>query len=243
MQPRALIVIPARMGSSRFPGKPLASIAGVTMLERVWSIGKAVGNASQVVIATDHVDIEQHAKSFGAEVVMTSAACRTGTDRVAEVATKLADSFDIVFSFQGDSALTPPWVIEETLAEMLADPSVQIATPAVALRGEALERFVSEKARGSTTGTTVVFSKTRNALYFSKALLPNRRDKADGLPPVFLHIGLYGYRSEVLQRFAMLPQGALEEVEQLEQLRALEHDIPIRVVVVDTRGRTLCSVD
>jgi 3-deoxy-manno-octulosonate cytidylyltransferase (CMP-KDO synthetase) len=238
----AIIVIPARMASTRFPNKPLAKIAGRTMIERVWRIGKASGNANEVVIATDDEQLREFAIGFGAKVVMTNPDCLTGTDRVAE-ATRHLNPNTIIFSLQGDAVLTPPWVIEKVLHAMLHDPSVQMATPAVRLKGQALLDFVASKKGGSSSGTTVTFNKKGDALYFSKAIIPYERNEMDPNRSVFRHIGLYAYRLQTLQRLSELPEGIFEKSEKLEQLRALENGIPIRVVEVDYRGRTHGSVD
>jgi 3-deoxy-manno-octulosonate cytidylyltransferase (CMP-KDO synthetase) len=236
MDQKALIVIPARMASTRFPDKPMALIAGKTMIQRVWEIGMAAGD---VVIATDDERLKNFAIRFGANVMMTSPHCLTGTDRVAEVAKSFPD-VDIFFSLQGDAVLTPPWVVKNILKEMRENPEVQIATPAVRLGGKPLFDFVEEKKGGSSSGTVVVFNKKRDALYFSKALIPFDRS---GHSVLYRHIGLYGYRREALLKLSELSEGMLEKAEKLEQLRALENGIPIRVVEVDYRGRTHGSVD
>lgn len=241
MSENAVIIIPARMASTRFPNKPMALIRGKTMIERVWAIGMAA-SAADVVIATDDENLKQFATQFGAKVLMTSASCLTGTDRVAESSFSL-NEHTIFFSLQGDAVLTPPWVIEEVLQAMLKDPSIQMATPAVRLRGKALLDFVQTKKQGSSSGTTVTFNKKGDALYFSKALIPYDRNDLNPDRPVYRHIGLYAYRKETLQRLSQLPEGVFEKSEKLEQLRALENGIPIRVVQVDYRGRTHGSVD
>ena len=243
MSESSLIVIPVRMASTRFPGKPLAKIAGLSMIERVWRIACAVEGADSVLIATDSQEIEKHAAGFGAEVVITSSSCRTGSDRVAMAVREIVDKPDIVFSLQGDAVLTPPWIVEAVLAELKRDAGVEIATPAVRLRDSALDEYVQRKAAGSTTGTNVVFDNDRNALYFSKALIPFNREQNWEAGEIYQHIGLYGYRLAVLERFCQLPPGRLENIEKLEQLRALENGIGIRVVEVDYRGRTPASVD
>ncbi|MGE3953819.1 MAG: 3-deoxy-manno-octulosonate cytidylyltransferase [Parachlamydiales bacterium] len=232
-----LIVIPARMGSTRFPNKPLAKIKGVAMVERVWRIGRAAG--AQVVVATDDAELAHFAKGFGAEVVMTHPTHKTGSDRAAEVADHFPDAA-VILVLQGDAPLTPPWVVKALLDEMERHPNVEVATPAVRLTGEAKVAFIQSKREGSSTGTTVVFDLNRDALYFSKALLPFSRK---GEPEIFRHIGLYAYRREALLRLTRLPQSPLEKTEGLEQLRALENGIPIRIVEVDYRGRTHGSVD
>ncbi len=243
MSKGAVIIIPARMASTRFPNKPLALIHGKTMIERVWRIAKAVPQADEVIIATDDAHLREFAEALGAKVMMTSTDCLTGTDRVAEVSKKLGPKHDIYFNLQGDAVLTPPWVIEQVLEAMLVDPSVQIATPIVKLTNVALSDFIQSKKEGSSSGTTVAFDKNNNALYFSKALIPFHRNEKDPHRPVFRHIGLYAYRTSALHLLNELPEGIFEKSEKLEQLRALENGIPIRVVQVDYRGRTHGSVD
>jgi 3-deoxy-manno-octulosonate cytidylyltransferase (CMP-KDO synthetase) len=238
----AIIVIPVRMASSRFPNKPLVLINGHTMLERVWRIGMAVGGVDEVIIATGDESLKAFAENFGAKVVLTSHQCLTGTDRVAEVASLPGMHRCIFFNLQGDAVLTPPWVIESVIQEMLLDATIQIATPAVQLTGRALADFIVSKKEGSSTGTCVVFNKKRDALYFSKALIPFSHDENLNRN-IFRHIGLYGYRMHALRQLSQLKEDCLERSEKLEQLRALENGIPIRVVPVDYRGRTHGSVD
>ncbi len=242
MAESALIVIPARMASTRFPDKPIARIAGKTMIERVWAIGQAVKQAKEVIIATDDQRLKEFAEGFGAKVLMTSPACPSGTDRVAEVAL-YNNRHTIFFNLQGDAVLTPPWVIEEVLQVMLGNPHIQMATPAVRLRGEALFSFIAGKKDGNSSGTTVAFNRKGNALYFSKAVIPYDREEQNPERPIFRHIGLYAYRKETLCQLTRFPQGPFERSEKLEQLRALENGIPIRVVEVDYRGRTHGSID
>ncbi len=237
----SVIVIPARMASSRFPGKPMVEIAGTSLLERVWRIAKAVGSADAVVIATDNQEIRQHAQSFSADVVMTSKQCKTGTDRVAEAVQQLEQDYSIIFNLQGDAVLTPPWIIGSVIKLLKSNPLYQLATPAVILQGQQKLDFIATKKTGSSSGTSVVFSKSKRALYFSKTLLPYARGKAE--QTIYRHIGLYGYRKQCLLQLTALEQTPLEQTEQLEQLRALENDIDIYVELVDYQGRTHGSVD
>lgn len=243
MSASAMIVIPARMASTRFPNKPLAMISGKSMIERVWRLAKAVKSASGVIIATDDESLKNFAEGFGAKVMMTSPECLTGTDRVAEVSRLIGHKHPIIFSFQGDAVLTPPWVIECVLQEMIDDESVMMATPAVQLSGKGLLEFVAAKKEGSSSGTTVVFDKNNDAMYFSKALIPYNLSVETAKKIVFRHIGLYAYRAKTLQELNGYPEGPFERSEKLEQLRALENGIPIRIVKVDYRGRTHGSVD
>lgn len=239
-----IIVIPARYGSSRFPGKPLAPIRGRTLLERVWRLAKGVPGVSDVVVATDDQRIVAHVESFGGRAVMTSEACRNGSERAYEAVRNLGVSPRVVVNLQGDAVLMPPWVIGALVEEMRRDPSVRIATPAVRLSREEYASMRSMKDSGIVSGTTVTFDKHHNALYFSKGIIPFVRSlPSTGELPIFQHIGVYAYAGDALKTYVELPAGALEEVEQLEQLRAIENGMPIRVVEVSLKGRTMWSVD
>jgi len=244
-----VIVIPARYGSTRFPGKPLAPILGKTMLERTWLIAKAVKGVDSVCIATDNERIAQHAVDFGAQVQMTPSTCENGTERCLCALSLMSESPDIVFNFQGDAVLTPPAVIERLISALFANPEIEIATAATRLSVEALERLIEQKQAGQPGGTLVTFDGKGKALYFSKSIIPFVRNLEDyrnsqaKLLPVFRHIGLYGYRFNALKKLACLPISPLEKVEGLEQLRALENGMHIQVVEVDYNGRTHWSVD
>jgi 3-deoxy-manno-octulosonate cytidylyltransferase (CMP-KDO synthetase) len=237
----AAIVIPARYASSRFPGKPLHAVAGVPMLERVWRIARSVPQAARVLVATDDERIFDFARVIGAEVVMTSPDCANGTERVHDAAVRADVTEDIILNLQGDAPLTPPWVLEAMIGEMVRDQTPEIVTPAVKLEGDVLEEFLAQKTKMPASGTTVVFDLNRNALYFSKAVLPFVRKT--GHAAVYRHIGLYGYRRAALARYVALAPAPLETAEGLEQLRALENGMSIRVSLVDYRGRTHWSID
>jgi len=239
----AIIVIPARYGSTRLPGKPLAQIAGKSLLERTWSIAKAVQHIDGVYIATDDERIKHHAEGFGAEVIMTPVDLPNGTERVFHAVSTLSWTPDIILNLQGDAVLTPPWVIQTLMDRMLADATIGFATTAMRLSVEQYQQMVRSKQSGAVGGTTVVFDKQDNALYFSKSLIPFMRQVPCDPLPVFRHIGLYVYRHDVLKQYLALPPTELELIEGLEQLRALEHGIPIKVVQVDYRGRSHCAVD
>ena len=237
----AAIVIPARYASTRFPGKPLHAIAGTSMLERVWRIARAVRGGSRVVIATDDERIVGHAASFGAESVMTPASCANGSERVFAAAQAANIAEDILLNLQGDALLTPPWVLEQMIAEMAQAPDAEIVTPAVRLEGAALEAFRKQKSITPASGSTVVFDANRNALYFSKTIIPYMRNP--GAAAIYRHVGLYGYRRKGLEKYVGLPPTVLEQAEGLEQLRALENGMKIRIAIVDYQGRTHGSVD
>ncbi len=237
-----IAVIPARYGSSRFPGKPLHVIAGLPMVERVRRLAEAAESVDRVLVATDDARILEAVKGFGGEAVMTPETCRNGTERVFEAVRRTAAPEDVILNLQGDAPLTPPWVIEAVAAEMKADARLPMATPAVELTAEGEAAMRASKAAGEVGGTTVVFGADRNALYFSKAVIPFQRHPEAGTP-VFKHIGLYAYRFEVLAKLVAMEPSPLERAESLEQLRALENGVPIRVVLTDYRGRTPWSVD
>jgi 3-deoxy-manno-octulosonate cytidylyltransferase (CMP-KDO synthetase) len=237
------IVIPARYGSRRFPGKPLATIRGRSLLQRTWSIARAVKDVAEVHIATDDPRIADHAEQFGASVVMTSPDCANGTERVLAALRELKLCPDAVVNLQGDAALTPPWVVEAVVKELSADPKTRLVTPAVRCSFAHYREIELSKRANPESGTLVTFDRDRNALYFSKSLIPHLRVRGEDPPPVYQHVGIYGYRTETLEALGALAEGPLERAEQLEQLRALENGIPIRIVVVDYRGRTNWSVD
>ena len=236
----ALIVIPARYGSTRLPGKPLLKIAGRTLIERVFRIAKTVSGSPQVVVATDSEQIMQSCQAFGAEAVLTSAQCENGTERVWEVVSKRESTPEIIINLQGDSALMPPWVIADLIDFMQANPTSTMATVAVRLAASEVQAVKDGKLK---SGTYVAFDLHKRALYFSRALIPQVRDAADQESAIYKHLGIYGFHLAALRRYVALKPTPLERAEKLEQLRALEHGMPIDVVISDLRGRTPCSVD
>ena len=237
----AAIVIPARYGSTRFAGKPLHIIRGISMLERVWRIAKSVKGCSRVIIATDDERIMTHAASFGAEACMTPETCENGTERVFAAINLAKIEEDILLNLQGDALLTPPWVLDDMINEMDGNPDVEMATPAVLLKDETLNEFCKNKQTSPASGSTVVFNKNRDALYFSKTIIPYIRNA--GAANIYRHIGLYGYRRSGIKKYMSLTPTPLEKAEGLEQLRALENGMKIRIVIVDYKGRTHGSVD
>ena len=215
--PLPVAVIPARFASTRFPGKPLAQIAGRPMIQHVWQRCQDAQAFSEVLVATDDIRIADVVRSFGGVAVMTSLHCATGTDRVAEVARALP-AVNVWINVQGDEPLVAPGTLR-TLAALFEDPSVEMGTLVRPL--EAAEAVTPNVVKA-------VLALNGDALYFSRANLPFVRDAAHPSFPRHAHLGLYGYRRETLLKLADLPASPLEEAEKLEQLRALEHGIRIR---------------
>lgn len=236
------IIIPARYGSTRFPGKPLAPVAGTPLLQRVWAIGASVAGKDNVAVTTDDERIAAFCAKIGATCIMTDAAIPNGTERVFAALKQLPQDVDQVINLQGDAVLTPPWVIAAMITQMQKAPSIGIFTPAVLLDPKGLDVLRKAKAAGEVSGTTVTFDQNRDALYFSKSIIPFVRDGMEN-PPVYRHIGLYGYRRDALAKLVATPAGPLETAEKLEQLRALEHGHKIRIVIVDYKGRSHTGID
>jgi len=220
----AVVIIPARFGASRFPGKPLALLAGKPLICHVAERAARARNVSRVAVATDDERIAAAARSCGAEAVMTGAA-PTGTDRVAEAARALGAGLELVVNLQGDEPLIEPAAVEQ-LVEAMQQPGVEMATLSRPLEPGELERSQVVK---------VVTDARGDALYFSRAAIPHRR--AGGPSPLArAHVGLYGFTAAFLQAFTRLPPGRLEREESLEQLRVLEAGHRIRVVETGYRG-------
>ena len=237
-----LIAIPARYASTRYPGKPLVTLNGPdgakTLIQRSWEAARAVKGVDRVVVATDDDRIKTHAEGFGAEVVMTSPACQNGTERCAEVASKLP-GFEMVVNLQGDAPLTPAWFVEDLIAGLRADAQADIATPVLRCDGRAVSGFLADRRAGRVGGTTAVFGAGGRALYFSKEVIPyTGKTYADADPtPVFHHVGVYAYRPRALRAYPSWPIGPLEVLEGLEQLRFLEQGRNVLCVEVEAKGR------
>ena len=215
-----IAVIPARYGSTRLPAKALADIGGVPMVVRVWRQVRMARLIERVIVATDDERIAAPVRAAGGEAMMTSSAHQSGTDRIAEVARSV--HADIYINVQGDQPFTDPRDLDAVAAPMLSDASIDMATLATLIAD--LEEF------RNPTKVKVVCDGAGNALYFSRSPIPYPRD-LEGVPAGALrHIGIYAYRRDFLLKFASLAPGKLEQLEKLEQLRALENGYRIRVV-------------
>lgn len=242
---KTLIVIPARYGSTRLPGKPLMMIAGQSLLARVIDIARqAAANHPEIkiVVATDDQRIADHAKACQADVVMTPESCPTGTDRVCAAMRLSGFTPDFVINLQGDAPFTPADFVQAMITAFEQSPC-DIITPVTQLDWDQLDALRVSKQTTPFSGTVAVFNeKTGLAHWFSKNIIPaiRKEDKlraASPLSPVWRHIGLYGYSRAMLEAFVNLPEGSYEQLEGLEQLRALENGYKIRCIPVDYRGR------
>ena len=227
IESKVIAVIPARWGSSRFPGKPLALIKGKPMIQWVFEQTSKAKSVSEVIVATDDSRILDTVNNFGGNAIMTSANHESGTDRVAEVIRN--KNCEIVVTVQGAEPLIPPVNIDLVVQPLLQGIPESTVTLRILIKSydNLLDRNI----------TKVVVNKSSSALYFSKAMIPWDRDdiiqnsSVDPLKPFwYKHIGLYAYRKNFLMEFGSLPSSSLEQIEKLEQLRILENGYNIKVV-------------
>lgn len=236
----AVILIPARFQSTRYPGKPLVELKGVggtakPLIQRSVEAARRVAGVSGVFVTTDDERIADACTAFGVGVIMTSPECRNGTERCAEALPSLHEP-DLVINFQGDALLTPPAFVEALIARMRDENAAMVATPAMRLRSDEVRALQAEEAAGRVGGTSVVTDAQGGALYFSKRLIPHLPSHAleAAMSPVRLHVGVYAYRPEALEKYAATPVSELETLEGLEQLRFLVAGIRVAVVDVET---------
>lgn len=217
-------IIPARYGSSRFPGKPLAPIAGKPMIQHVYERSRIAEGLDRLVVATEDTRIADSVKRFGGESILTRPDHPSGTDRLAEAARilQLSDQ-DIVVNIQGDEPLVEPSMIQLLITALAGAPQCSMAT--LAYRSENEREYLNPNV------VKVVVDASSRALYFSRAPIPCRRDVEDSPLSFLKHLGFYAYRNSFLQIFTQLPPGRLESVEKLEQLRALENGYAIQVAL------------
>ena len=230
---KTLAVLPSRFASTRFPGKPLALIAGKPMIQRVWEAASAAPGVDRVVVATDDERIRSVVQGFGGQVVLTDPALPSGTDRVAAALNILAEPFEVVLNLQGDEPAMHPDTIAAVVRLMVDDPSLPMGTAACA--------FATPDELFNPNAVKVVVDDRKRALYFSRSPIPYLRnatvfecDFRPWLEPGQLkhfkrHLGIYAYRAETLRAFTQLPPHPLERLEMLEQLRALAAGIAIGV--------------
>lgn len=225
---RHIVLIPARYGSTRLPGKALVPILGKPLIQWVWEQAARIPGLDGLYVATDDERIRVCVEGFGGRAVMTRGDHPSGSDRLAEAASLLGLApADLVVNVQGDQPVFPPEVVGQLTGLLRRDCSALMATPA--------KRLTDLAVAADPNVVKVVFDHRGRALYFSRSPLPYWRDGAR--PYFFKHIGIYAYRAAFLQDFVRLPPGRWEQAEKLEQLRALEYGFPIHVV--ETEGDTL----
>ena len=225
---KVLGVIPARFASTRFPGKPLAMIGNKSMIERVYQQAALANGLDAVIVATDDIRISDHVKSFGGEVVMTSTNHPSGTDRCAEAVSKFGKDWNAVINIQGDEPFIKPEQID-LLVDCFSDVNVQIAT---------LIKIIENTSELiNPNSPKVILKQNGDAIYFSRQPIPFLKgiEIAEWFKnnTYYKHIGIYGYRTDILPILTKLPQGKLELAESLEQLRWIENGFTIRTKITD----------
>lgn len=240
---RTILFIPARYASTRYPGKPLATLrqkdgSTKSLIQMTWEAAQQIAGVDAIYVATDDDRIAEASRAFGAEVVMTAEACENGTARCADALRVLGETPDLVVNLQGDAPLTPPWFVEALIERMTNDPTVDVATPVLRCDAQTYANFTEDRRNGRVGGTTAVFDQDMKALYFSKEVLPYiDPGKLPDPIPVFHHVGVYAYRPEALASYTATPVTTLETLEGLEQLRFLVNGTPVACVEVEARGR------
>lgn len=245
-----LIVIPARYGSKRFPGKPLMRIAGQSLVSRVFDIARRAAERLDnvdIVIATDDERIVDHARSIGAEAVMTSPDITSGTGRALAAAKSCPVPPDHVVNLQGDAPFVPADVVSDLMVRARAGGDI-VVTPVTRLSWRELDALRDHKRQAPFSGTTCIVGSQGRSLWFSKSILPAIRNEeehraASPLSPVLRHIGLYAYSLRALERFESAPVSFYEALEGLEQLRFFDLDIPIATVEIDTPIISMSGID
>lgn len=230
---RILGLIPARYASTRFPGKPLIDIHGKSMIQRVYEQASKSATLSDVAVATDDERIRAHVEGFGGKVIMTANTHQSGTDRCAEAARQLP-GFDVVINIQGDEPYIDSRQID-LLGQCFNDPQTELAT---------LVKIInSSEELHNVNSPKVILNMHSEALYFSRTPIPYLRDKRSDSwlseHTFYKHIGVYGYRADILQAITKLPVSLLEKAESLEQLRWLENGYKIKVAVTDIETRAI----
>ncbi len=244
-----LIIVPARFGSSRLPGKPLLEIAGRTLLERVVAVAQAAAEQAQncrVIVATDDARIADHAKAIGADCALTSPDLDSGTMRAFAAAQQQSCPPQRIINLQGDAPFIPANIVAN-LMQTLRTGNADVATPVFCLDWQRLNRLREHKRNAPFSGTTCVRDHSGRALWFSKSILPAMRNETklreQPMSPVWQHLGLYGYTMPALEWFASAPAGVYERLEGLEQLRFLEHGWAVATVEVEVPAHVLSGID
>ena len=247
---KTVIIIPARYGSTRYPGKPLVELrtreGKKSLIQLSWEAANKVSGVTEIYVATDDKRIEDHAVSFGAKVIRTSLKCKNGTERCAEAVNNAQLDAEIIINFQGDAPLTPSWFVENIITALKADKSIDMATPVLRLDKKSYNLFFDDRKSDRVGGTTVVFDKQMFALYFSKELIPFfeiSKIGSDEQIPCYHHVGVYAYRKNILKDYLRWPESNLEKLEGLEQLRFLFENKRVKCVEVNSKGRVFWELN
>jgi 3-deoxy-manno-octulosonate cytidylyltransferase (CMP-KDO synthetase) len=231
---KSAIIIPARLGSTRLPRKPLHVINGMTLIERVYRQCKKAQGIDMILVATDSDEIAKHVNDFGGGAIMTPENCANGSERVAYAAKHLAEGFDIIINVQGDEPLIEPSVIERVVSAF-EDDQVEIATP--------ISEIKEKRDIENPNIVKVVTDMNDNILYFSRSTIPYDRSENKSYKTYWRHIGLYAFRRHIIEEIRHLRSTELEEIEKLEQLRWLYHGYTIRSVRVENASIEVNTIE
>lgn len=226
MGSRVIGIIPARYGSQRFPGKPLATLLGKSLIQHTYENAKRCKLLERLIVATDDQRIYDHVKGFG-EVVMTSEECPTGSDRLVEVLRQMPelDTMEYILNIQGDEPMLDPITLQKVADALIHDPDSVVSTAVIAI--------TSEEEAANPHVVKCVLDNHNHALYFSRGLIPAGKSQAYQRDTLYWrHLGIYGYRRSFLLKYGSLQQTPLQKAEDLEQLRILEHGYKIKVAIV-----------
>ncbi len=231
MTPKFIAIIPSRYGSSRFPGKPLADIAGKPMIQRVYE--QVIQAVDEVWVATDDERIATTVRGFGGKVMMTSVDHRSGTDRCAEAIQKVSEEtgrdFDVVINVQGDEPFVRPGQITILQRSFIEEPDTEIAT--------LIQQIHETEVLLNPAEAKVALDIHGNAMFFSRMPIPMgfKSEQSEWISNFryYCHVGIYAYRTDILEKLSMLPEGLLEKAESLEQLRWLENGYKIKTEITD----------
>lgn len=241
-EPNIAIIIPARYASTRLPGKPLLKIAGKTMLQRVVQLARYASREFEnirICVATENIQIRDHAKELDVECMLTDPQCPSGSDRALAAVEQFKERPDVVINLQGDAPFTEPLAVKRIIQSFIDNPDNEVVTPITQLSWGDLDRLRDNKMATPFSGTTAITDNDGRAIWFSKNIIPAIRDeiamRESGEPysPVFRHIGLYGYRLDILETFQKTKPSRYETLEGLEQLRLLENGVKIQTVEIE----------
>lgn len=227
--PHVVAILPARYGSTRFPGKPLVMIKGKSLIQRTYENVKKCNLLNEIIIATDDERIYTHAQSFGAKVVMTPVECPTGSDRLAHVLrhNKSLKQADVIVNVQGDEPCMDPQIITDVVEILLKDRKAVMSTAVTPIR--------SEEEAFNPSEVKCVLDKDQNVLYFSRTLIPGSLTlKFNRETLYYKHLGIYGYRPKFLLKYAKMAMTPLQKAEDLEQLKVLENGYKIKAAIASS---------